>query len=68
MRILARLEMNADGIVVRRHAAPDMLVTNLCFGRPGLRAMYATLSHQGALAALDWPEAGLPLHHSDCPQ
>jgi hypothetical protein len=26
------------------------------------------LSHQGVLAALDWPDAGLPLHHADYPQ
>ncbi len=60
----ATFEMNPDGIVVRRHAAPDMPVTKLCFGGLGLRTVYATLSHQTALAALDWPEAGLPLHDS----
>lgn len=64
----AILEMNPDGIIVRRHAAPDMLVTNLCFGGSGLRTAYVTLSHQGVLAALDWPDAGLPLHHVEYPQ
>jgi gluconolactonase len=59
--------MNPDGIVVRRHPAPDMLVTNLCFGGPGLRTAYVTLSHQGAIAALDWPDGGLALHHVDYP-
>jgi gluconolactonase len=54
----AIFEMNPDGIVVRRYATPDMLVTNLCFGGPGSRRAYVTLSHQGAIAALDWPDAG----------
>jgi gluconolactonase len=44
-----------------------MLVTNLCFGGPGLRTAYVTLSHQGAIAALDWPDGGLALHHVDYP-
>ena len=49
----AILEMNPDGIVVRRHAAQDMLVTNLCFSGPGLRTAYVALSYQGATATLD---------------
>jgi gluconolactonase len=61
----AILEMNRDGLVVRRHSVPDLVVTNLCFGGPDLRTAYVTLSFQGQLAALDWPEPGLRLHHAD---
>jgi gluconolactonase len=64
----AILEMNTDGAIVRRHAVPDLVVTNICFGGAGLRTAYVTMSHQGKLAALEWPEPGLPLHHVDYPR
>jgi sugar lactone lactonase YvrE len=44
--------------------APDLLVTNLCFGGPDRRTAFVTMSHEGRLAALDWPEPGLQLHHA----
>jgi gluconolactonase len=40
---------------------PDLYPTNICFGGPGLRTAYVTLSLTGRLVAMDWPEAGLPL-------
>ena len=42
---------------------PDRYVTNLCFGGPGLRTLYVTLSGVGKLVAIDdWPMPGLALH------
>jgi gluconolactonase len=41
------------------HSVPDMLTTNICFGGPGRRTAYVTLSHTGQLAAMDWHEPGL---------
>lgn len=43
---------------------PDLSVTNLCFGGPERRTAFVTLSHEGRLAAMDWPEPGLRLHHA----
>ena len=43
--------------------APDMMVTNICFGGPDRRTALVTLSHEGRLAALDWAEPGLALAH-----
>jgi gluconolactonase len=41
----------------------DYLTTNCCFGGPGLRTLYATLSTSGQLIAFDnWPVAGHKLH------
>jgi gluconolactonase len=41
---------------------PDPLTTNICFGGPGLRTAYVTLSSIGELVCVDWPTAGLPLN------
>ena len=43
---------------------PDYLITNICFAGPELRTALVTMSNQGRLAALDWPEPGLKLHHA----
>lgn len=52
--------------VLQQVAMPDLLPTNLCFGGPGLRTVFVTLSMAGALGAIDdWPVAGLPLHFQD---
>lgn len=41
---------------------PDRYTTNLCFGGPGRRTVFVTLSGSGRLIAIDdWPIAGLPL-------
>jgi gluconolactonase len=42
---------------------PDIYTTNLCFGGPGLRTAFVTLSTTGRLVAIDWPRPGTPLHH-----
>jgi gluconolactonase len=52
-----------DGRIVRQVKMPDPVTTNICFGSPDLRTAYVTLSGTGKLVALDWPEAGLKLHH-----
>jgi gluconolactonase len=52
-----------DGSRVDQYILPDMMVTNVCFGGPGLTTAFATLSMGGTLVAFDWPRPGLPLHH-----
>ncbi len=48
-----------------RHIAipGDPYVTNICFGGPGLKTAYITLSMTGRLIAMDWDGAGAKLHH-----
>jgi len=41
---------------------PDRMTTNVCFGGPGLRTAYVTLSLSGRLVAVPWPRPGLPLN------
>ena len=53
-----------DGSRVDQYALPDMMVTNVCFGGPGLRTAYATLSMGGTLVSFEWPRAGLELNHA----
>lgn len=54
-----------DGSRVDQYVLPDMMVTNVCFGGPGRRRAYATLSMGGTLVSFAWPRPGLPLHHLD---
>jgi gluconolactonase len=51
-----------DGRVLRQVAMPDTHPTNICFGGPGLRTAYVTLSETGRLGAMEWPEPGLRLN------
>lgn len=57
------VEISPDGARVRHHPAPDLLVTNICFGGSDLRQAFVTLSYQGQLAVADWYEPGLRLAH-----
>ena len=41
---------------------PDVYTTNLCFGGPGLKTAFVTLSTTGKLVSIDWPRAGTPLN------
>ena len=50
------------GQVVRQVKMPDVYPTNICFGGPGLRTAYITLSASGQLGAMEWPEPGLKLN------
>lgn len=52
-----------DGRTVRQVPMGDPVTTNICFGGPGLRTAYITLSGTGQLVAMDWPEPGLRLNH-----
>ena len=54
--------ISPDGKLVEEVPLPDLYVTNICFGGPGLRTAFITLSHEGRLVAMDWPRAGLPLN------
>jgi gluconolactonase len=54
-----------DGSRVDQYMLPDMMVTNVCFGGPGLRTAYATLSMGGTLVSFEWPRPGLALNHSN---
>jgi gluconolactonase len=51
-----------SGQVVRQVKTPDVYPTNICFGGPGLRTAYITLSATGRLGAMEWPEPGLRLN------
>jgi len=51
-----------DGGAVGFVPMPDVYTTNLCFGGPGLRTAFVTLSTTGRLVAIDWPRPGTPLH------
>jgi gluconolactonase len=52
-----------DGSRVDQYMLPDMMVTNVCFGGPGLRTAFATLSMGGTLVSFEWPRAGWPLQY-----
>jgi gluconolactonase len=41
---------------------PDVYTTNLCFGGPGLKTAFVTLSTTGKLVSIEWPRAGTPLN------
>jgi gluconolactonase len=51
-----------DGSLCHHVPIADRMVTNLCFGGPGRRTAYVTLSGGGKLIAIDdWPVPGLEL-------
>lgn len=51
----------SDGSDVHYVSMPDAITTNVCFGGPGNRTAFVTLSGSGQLLAVDWPRAGLAL-------
>ena len=53
-----------DGRVVRQAKMPDVYPTNICFGGPDLRTAYITLSAEGSVGVMQWPEPGLRLNHN----
>jgi gluconolactonase len=59
----AVVAISPDGNRIRHHPVPDLLVTNICFGGADMRTAFVTLSHQGQLIAMDWPEPGLRLNY-----
>ena len=56
--------ISPSGQVLRQVKVPDVFPTNICFGGNDRRTAYITLSAAGQLAAMPWPEAGLPLHYN----
>ena len=55
-------EIAPSGEVVRAVKMPERYPTNICFGGPGERTAYITLSGTGKLARMDWPTPGLRLN------
>ena len=51
-----------SGEMLRHVPLPNAFTTNICFGGPGLKTAYATLSHSGKLVSFPWPVGGLPLN------
>ena len=51
--------VSPDGASIEHVPMPDPITTNVCFGGPGRRTAWVTLSGTGKLVALDWPRAGL---------
>ena len=54
--------ISPSGQVVRQVKMPDVYPTNICFGGPGLRTAYISLSASGQLGVMEWPEPGLKLN------
>jgi len=50
-----------QGEKLEYHEAPERYCTNICFGGPGMRTAFLTLSGHGKLVAVDWPRPGLEL-------
>ncbi len=57
-------EIAPDGLV-RFHAVPDPLVTNICFGGSHLSTAFVTMSYEGKVCELDWHEPGVRLAYHD---
>ncbi len=56
--------ISPDGRLCSHVPLPDRMTTNLCFGGPGRRTAFVTLSGTGRLFAIDdWPIPGLALNH-----
>ncbi len=54
--------VSPDGRLVRQVKTPDLYTTNICFGGPGGRTAFITLSGIGQLVSAPWPEPGLALN------
>jgi gluconolactonase len=57
--------ISPDGSSTEFFSCPDPLTTNVCFGGPGRRTAFVTLSGTGKLAAFDWPRPGLKLNYQE---
>ena len=56
--------VSPDGSLTSHVPLPDRFTTNLCFGGPGRRTAFVTLSGSGRLVAIDdWPIPGLKLNY-----
>jgi len=52
-----------DGSMVEHVPFPDIYTTNICFGGPGMKTAFVTLSAGGRLVSTEWPRPGLRLHN-----
>ena len=52
-----------DGTLLEQWVLGDPMVTNVCFGGPGLTTAYATLSATGRLVSFEYPRGGLALNY-----
>jgi gluconolactonase len=52
-----------SGELLRQVPMPDLFCTNICFGGPGRRTAYITLSGTGQLVCMPWDIPGLKLAH-----
>lgn len=52
------------GEILRQVLLPDPMVTNVCFGGPDMKTVFATLSGTGQLIAMDWPVPGHRLNYN----
>lgn len=60
--------VSPDGGQAPRYVTmPDRIPTNICFGGPDLKTVYATLCQRGRLVRFGWPVAGLPLNFLNTP-
>jgi gluconolactonase len=50
---------------IEQYPMPDPFTTNICFGGPGLRTAFITLSSMGQVVSMPWPRAGLKLNYSE---
>ena len=57
-------EVTPKGEIVREVQMPDIYPTNICFGGPDMKTAYITLSDQGKLGVMQWPEPGLKLNYN----
>ncbi len=57
-------EISPKGEIVRAVKMPDIYPTNICFGGPDMKTAYITLSDQGQLGVMQWPEPGLKLNYN----
>ena len=51
-----------DGTLLEQLVLGDPMVTNVCFGGPGLTTAFATCSATGRLVSFDYPRGGLALN------
>jgi gluconolactonase len=54
--------ISPTGAVLAQVETGDPIITNICFGGPGLRKAYVTHSGLGQLIEMEWGSPGLPLH------
>ncbi len=57
-------EISPTGEIVREVKMPDIYPTNICFGGADMKTAYITLSDQGKLGVMQWPEPGLKLNYN----